>query len=259
VCNDCILLESMKEKKTSLSPRHRIESILLEAEKLKNRCNELQFTDPVAYVYNPLQYAFAPYKQYVQRYGATAKRVVFLGMNPGPFGMVQCGIPFGEIAAVRGWLEISGQVDVPAQLHPKRPVEGFACRRSEVSGRRLWGLFQKRFGTAELFFKNHFVLNYCPLAFVHSSGRNITPNTLAKAQTEQLYQACDEHLRAILAALQASYLVGVGAFAAQKLRAVKDSSQTVIQILHPSPASPAANRDWAGRVTKTLQEAQIWE
>ena len=35
-----------------------------------------------------------------------AKRVVFLGMNPGPFGMAQVGVPFGEVAAVRDWLRI---------------------------------------------------------------------------------------------------------------------------------------------------------
>jgi single-strand selective monofunctional uracil DNA glycosylase len=52
---------------------------------------------------------------------------VFIGMNPGPFGMVQCGVPFGEIAAARDWMGIDAPVEKPARENPKRPIEGFAC------------------------------------------------------------------------------------------------------------------------------------
>ena len=92
----------------------------------------------MAHVYNPLDYAWTPYEAYVRRFCATSKRVVFLGMNPGPFGMVQTGIPFGEVAAVRDWLQIEGPVVKPAREHSQRLVLGFACTRSVASGRRLW-------------------------------------------------------------------------------------------------------------------------
>lgn len=64
----------------------------------------LRFPPPVAHVYDPLQYAWGPYEAYVQRYGASRKRVVLPGMNPSPFGMMQTGVPFGEVVVcATGW------------------------------------------------------------------------------------------------------------------------------------------------------------
>jgi len=42
-------------------------------------------------------------------------------MNPGPWGMAQTGVPFGEINAVKDWLGINAEVDKPQKQHPKRP------------------------------------------------------------------------------------------------------------------------------------------
>ena len=141
----------------------------------------LSFQIPVAYTYNPLEYARAPFDHYLKLYGSSPKQVVLVGMNPGPWGMAQTGIPFGEINHVRDWLQIKGKVTAPKKLHPKRPVLGFACERSEVSGRRLWGWARETFETPEAFFQQFFVFNYCPLAFFDESGKNITPDKL-KAQ-----------------------------------------------------------------------------
>ncbi|GHS96291.1 single-strand selective monofunctional uracil DNA glycosylase [Synergistales bacterium] len=215
-------------------------------------------------VYNPLSYAFGAFEEYVTRYGAASKRVIFLGMNPGPWGMAQTGIPFGEVAAVRDWLKIQHNAGRPAVVHPKYPVEGFLCKRSEVSGKRLWGLFASRFESAEMFFKEHFVMNYCPLLFieVHASGaRNLTPDKLPAKLKESLFEACDSHLRdAVDVFSQGSELVvvGVGDFAAKRARlALRDANVRVEKILHPSPASPASNRDWAGVVTRRLAELGV--
>src|SRR6185369_4193405 len=136
----------------------------------------LRFGAPVTHVYNPLTYAWAAHREYLRRYGRGSKRVLFFGMNPGPFGMAQTGVPFGEVAAVRDWLKIDAPIGRPEVEHPKRPVHGFACKRSEVSGKRLWGLFAERFGTPEAFFAEHFVANYCPLVFCETSGCNRTPD-----------------------------------------------------------------------------------
>src|SRR4051794_11594281 len=136
------------------------------ARRLSGVIDRLKFAPPIEHVYNPLAYAWEPHEQYLTRFGAGRKRVVFLGMNPGPFGMVQTGVPFGEVQAVRGWLGIVGRVNRPGREHPKRPVTGFDCMRSEVSGQRLWGLFAERYRTADEFFAEHMVLNYCPLAFL---------------------------------------------------------------------------------------------
>jgi single-strand selective monofunctional uracil DNA glycosylase len=220
----------------------------------------LRFKPPVTHVYNPLVYAWAPYEAYLENFGATRKRVVFLGMNPGPFGMVQTGVPFGEIAAVRDWLAIEQAVGKPGREHPRRPVTGFACERSEVSGRRLWGLFAERFGTPQRFFAGHLVMNYCPLAFLESSGRNRTPDKLAASEQEAVFNACDQHLRAVVAALRPDWVVGVGGFAARRAAEVLQGSPVKIGlILHPSPASPAANRNWKGLAARQLQALGIWD
>ena len=174
--------------------------------------------------------------------------------------MAQTGVPFGEIKAVRDWLGIREAVGKPQPEHPKRPIIGFDCTQSEVSGRRLWGLFAQRFGTAEGFFRHHFVANYCPLVFMEASGKNFTPDKLPKAETTALEAACDAHLRAVVATLQPEWLIGVGGFAeAQALKLKSTHPQLKIgRILHPSPASPAANRDWAGVVTRQLTALGVW-
>ena len=178
--------------------------------------------------------------------------------------MAQTGVPFGEVAAVRDWLGIDCAVRAPTGMHPKRPILGFACPRREISGARLWGLFRDRFGTPEAFFRDHFVANYCPLMFVEQSGRNRTPDKLPAAERAPLLALCDRHLLAVVEHLRPRWLVGVGAFAALAAeRAVRPlpagERPHCVQILHPSPASPAANRGWAQAVTATLIDAGIWD
>ncbi len=218
----------------------------------------LRFSAPTAYVYNPLEYAWAPHREYLRTWGKGRKKTVFLGMNPGPWGMAQTGVPFGEVSLAGDWLGIGGKVGKPEPEHPKRPVLGFACARSEVSGRRLWGLFRERFGSPDRFFADHFVLNYCPLVFMEESGRNRTPDKLPAAEREPLDALCDVFLREALAILRPAFVVGVGAYAEQCLLRNAPADAHVLRILHPSPASPAANRDWAGEVTRTLESKGVW-
>ena len=186
-------------------------------------------------------------------------RVLLLGMNPGPWGMAQTGVPFGQVAAVRDWLGINAPIGRPASEHPKRPVEGYDCSRSEVSGERLWGLFRARFESANRFFAEHYVANYCPLVFMEESGRNRTPDKLPAAERAELDELCDEHLRQLLAAAQPQWAVGVGAYAEKCLQRVAGGhSLQIVRILHPSPASPAANRGWAETAAAQLESAGVW-
>ncbi len=221
----------------------------------------LRFSAPVSHVYNPLDYAWPVHQAYLERYGDGAKRVVFVGMNPGPYGMMQTGVPFGEIAAVRDWMGLSGTVTAPADMHPKRPIEGFDCPRSEVSGRRLWGWAAARFGAAEDFFRACFVLNYCPLVFLEESGRNLTPDKLLAAELAPLLGACDHHLRVTVATLNPHWVIGVGGFAKTRIEHAlgKDVRPRIAQILHPSPASPAANRGWSEAVEHRLDELGVFD
>jgi single-strand selective monofunctional uracil DNA glycosylase len=229
------------------------------ARDLAARADELRFGLPVTHVYNPLIYAWEAHETYLRRFGAAPKEVIFLGMNPGPFGMAQTGVPFGEISAVRDWMKIRTAIGRPSREHPKRPVLGFDCARTEISGQRLWGLFAQRFGEAEKFFERHFVVNYCPLAFLTETGSNLTPTQLRGVEREPLARICDAHLLRVLEILRPKWVIGVGDFATERARiAAVGSSIRVAQILHPSPASPAANRGWAEKATAQLETAGVW-
>ena len=209
----------------------------------------------VPYVYNPLAYARAPNEAYLERWGSkTPREVLMIGMNPGPFGMAQTGVPFGDVAMVRDFVGITGPVGKPPREHPARPIAGFACPRSEVSGTRFWGWARDRFGTAERFFDRVYVANWCPLVFMDESGRNRTPDRLPAAERARLFRACNEALTRVAEVLRPTLVVGVGGFAAKRAREALGDTATIGCILHPSPASPAANNDWAGRVDDQLRE-----
>jgi single-strand selective monofunctional uracil DNA glycosylase len=229
------------------------------AQELGQACDQLTFPPPVSWVYNPLDYGWNAHAHYLQCFASHRKKYLFVGMNPGPFGMLQTAVPFGEIAVVRDWLGIEEIQQSPSRVHPKRPIQGFACTRSEVSGKRLWGLFRERFGKATAFFKDHFVLNYCPLAFLESSGRNLTPDKLPRECRQQLQAICQHHLQEVIGILKPKGIVGVGRFAFDQCQEAAQATQVAVaQILHPSPASPAANRDWSGQATRQLMEAGVW-
>ena len=229
------------------------------AGELRDEVDQLSFSEPTAFIYNPLRYAWKPHTSYLKRFADNKKEVIFLGMNPGPYGMAQTGVPFGEIAAVKDWMGISDKVIKPDPEHPKRPIEGFDCTRSEVSGRRLWGAFAERFGSADSFFADHFVVNFCPLVFMEEGGRNRTPDKLPAEERNALDAICQKHLKRCVEILQPRYLVGVGAFAEKQAQVSCEGLDVDIKrILHPSPASPLANRGWAEQMTKQMLEQGIW-
>ena len=234
-------------------------------QQLSLKVDTLKFSWPVEIVYNPLNYAWHGFTQYNDLYSHGQKRVVFLGMNPGPWGMAQTGVPFGEINAVRNFLHI-GSINVisPDKQHFKYPVRGLECPKSEVSGKRLWGLFRERFGTAESFFQEHFVLNYCPLLFIarteNGNFRNYTPDRIRQDESMRLFELCDLCLIKTLEVLRPQYVVGIGNFAYNRAKkALIGMNVSISKILHPSPASPAANKNWAEKVTQQLIQSGVWQ
>lgn len=232
------------------------------ADALRSGVGAIDFSEHVPWVYNPLDYAWEAHQQYLRKYAHGTRRVLFLGMNPGPWGMTQTGVPFGEVEAVKNWLRIAAPISKPAKEHPKRLIEGLGCVRSEVSGRRLWGLFAQRFESAKAFMGEHFVANYCPLVFMEESARNITPDKLPASLRQPLEAVCDRHLAQLISILQPQWIIGVGAFAEKCARRVIAANAILNvqtgRILHPSPASPAANKDWSGTAGRQLEELGIW-
>lgn len=234
------------------------EQVIAAARQLCSEMEALRFSAPVAYTYNPLTYAWAGHEAYIRRFATGPKDVLYLGMNPGPFGMAQTGVPFGEVAAVTLWMGITAPIGQPPATHPKRPVQGFNCPRSEVSGRRLWGLFEEMYGTADNFFSHSYVANYCPLIWMSERGSNITPTQLPRDQVAMIDAACQRHLVSLIRTLTPRYLIGVGGYALKQLEIAaatcSDMNFTLGTILHPSPASPTANKHWPEHPRQQLRD-----
>ncbi len=226
---------------------------------LSDKVGAMRFDSPVSHVYNPLEYARAPHEVYLKRCGTGKKQYLFVGMNPGPFGMAQTGVPFGDVTMVRDFLRIEAEVGRPDREHPKRPILGFGCRRSEVSGTRVWGFIRERFVTPDAFFRDAFVYNYCPLCFMEASGKNRTPDQLPRAEREPLYEACDAALRKLVQLLGVKCVIAIGGFAEKRATEACASLRGVriVTVLHPSPANPQANRGWSKEVERALAAAGV--
>lgn len=231
-------------------------ALLRLAGQLSRELGRLSFGAPITHVYNPLVYARAGYRAFVQRFARRGVKAIWLGMNPGPFGMAQTGVPFGDVELVRDWMGIDVAIGRPAEEHPRRPVQGFDCPRREGSGRRLWSWARDRFGAPEQFFERFFVVNYCPLCFMEESGRNRTPDQLPRDEREALTQLCDAALVRAVDILEPAHIVGIGKYAETRARAVL-AGRPITSILHPSPASPLANRNWTGVVEQQLKDAAL--
>ena len=228
------------------------------ADELVSKLTPLQFNPPVTHVYNPLIYARHSYDSYTDRYGQSPKEILLVGMNPGPWGMAQTGIPFGDVEMVRTWLDIDEPVGTPDTLHPKRPVEGFNCSRHEVSGQRIWGWAKELYGTPKRFFDRFFIANFCPLAFMEESGRNRTPDKLPIEERNPLIAACDQALMQTVEYLSPAYVIGISVFAATRINQIlKGSGRITGRITHPSPANPLANKGWSRLVRFEIEKLGI--
>lgn len=206
-----------------------------------------------SHVYNPLIYAWAGHQEYLRRYGTERGRVLLLGMNPGPWGMAQTGVPFGDVVTVREWFGIETRLGkVLPEQHPRYPILGMACHRNEGSGSRLWRWAEARVGSPEDFFERFFVWNYCPLLFI-KNGRNLVPEHLSRPERVALMAVCDRALAAAIGVLEPAAVVGIGRYAEARAKAVLGADADVRYLIHPSPANPAANRDWPALAEQALK------
>ena len=210
-------------------------------------------------VYNPLVYAWDVHKKYIEIAGGRGAKTVMLGMNPGPHGMGQMGIPFAATSMVRDLLGISGiPVGQPSDPHPRRPVIGLDYPREEVSGTRVWSLLSDTYGGSESIFEKVFLVNHCPLMLLDGDrATNVTPDKISGQTARSLLERCDEHLVEVVDILGAETVIGIGKFAERRaLAALEGMDVEVRGCWHPSPASPLANRnggrDWRENVSSVL-------
>ncbi|XP_059139314.1 uncharacterized protein LOC131927619 [Physella acuta] len=243
------------------SPNFFSDRYMMFEKELCEKLSRVSLPGKIQYVYNPLEYAFDSHLNFVRRFCTGEKYILFVGMNPGPFGMSQNGVPFGECAIVKEWLQIEGEVLKPVLEHPKRRVVGLECSRSEVTGGRFWQLFRTLCHTPEHFFRTSYVHNLCPFAFLTDSGKNVTPPQLTSSVLDQINALCNATLVEVVRLLKCKYVICIGKYAlaqAQKaLSADEFNGITLECLMHPSPINPAANKGWADIAIKQLTEIGI--
>ena len=210
-------------------------------------------------VYNPLMYAWDIHKAFIELGGDKGADTLLLGMNPGPHGMGQMGIPFSATKVVRELLGIRNlEVKKPRNPHPKREVTGLDWHKEEISGTRLWNLLEEHYGTVENIFSNVFILNHCPLMlFKGERATNITPDKISGRNAKELIERCDQHLRELVDIMNIKKVIGVGKYAEKRANiALKGTNVEITSCWHPSPASPLANRnkgkDWRDNIRSVL-------
>ena len=215
--------------------------------------------EKIDYVYNPLIYAWEPHKAFIELGGGKGAKTLLLGMNPGPHGMGQMGIPFSATTVVRDLLNIRDlEVKQPRNLHPKRPVTGLNWHKEEVSGTRLWNLLEEQYGDSEKIFSNVFVVNHCPLMLFNGErATNITPDKISGEYAKELIQRCDQHLKEVVKIMGIEKVIGIGKYAEKRaMEALKGMNIEIVSCWHPSPASPLANRnkgkDWRENISSVL-------
>jgi single-strand selective monofunctional uracil DNA glycosylase len=77
---------------------------------------------------------------------------------------------------------------------------------------------------------------------------------LSAEEKRPLEAACDKHLRNVIEILEPQMAVGVGGFARKCLERLAIPHLKIGTLLHPSPASPIANRDWPERPRNQLAD-----
>ena len=101
----------------------------------------------------------------------------------------------------------------------------------------------------------------CPLLFLSSSGKNVTPPELPADARRQLNAACDRALIDVLRLLCVRTVVAVGKYTENRVRSLlRDAAITDVRvavIIHPSPASPAANKAWSDTALAQLTQARL--
>lgn len=138
-------------------------------------------------VVNPGSYGERWHARFRRTYPLRRNPLLFCGLNPGPYGMAQTGVPFTDLKRLRAELprlatelEATGSALVPPGLAPA-PLRPFLTRTFESSSVRVYRFLALVRETAEAALRDVVFVNPCPLLFVERrSGENRTPADLPR-------------------------------------------------------------------------------
>jgi single-strand selective monofunctional uracil DNA glycosylase len=138
-------------------------------------------------IWNPGLYAASWHALFRKEYPASAGCILVFGLNPGPYGMAQTGIPFTDLKRLREHLprlakglerrgcSLAGVGLAPRSLRP------YLSRTFESSAVRVYRFLSRGWGSAEDGWRSVVVANPCSLLFMDAAGENRTPADLVGA------------------------------------------------------------------------------
>ncbi len=139
-------------------------------------------------IWNPGLYGETWHARFRRLYRPGQHPLVVFGLNPGPYGMAQTGIPFTDIRRLVSALpdlaaELRGRgerVEPPGLAPPG--LRPYLSRSFESSAVRVYRFLKKGWGGAERGWTEVVVANPCTLLFIDpAEGKNRTPADLARA------------------------------------------------------------------------------
>jgi single-strand selective monofunctional uracil DNA glycosylase len=207
-------------------------------------------------VLNPGRYGERWHARFRRAYPMSPRPLLVFGLNPGPYGMAQTGVPFTDLkrleSALPGlWKDLvaSGEPVTRPGLAPPS-LARHLTRTFESSSVRVYRFLERAYGRPELALREVVFVNPCPLLFIDpETGANRTPADLPRAlrarKAAELVHAFEELRRAtVLEAVaelepRGAILLGrdVAAAVGEALRAAL-GARSVVEWEHPARAVP---------------------
>jgi len=237
---------------------------------------DLVALDPTRYCRS----AWAAYLQMAARLGC----VLVVGMNPGPHGMAQTGVPFTDPWIVDELDLQAPRADVPpadipavgSWRHRSHRARGVLGSKREESAKRLWPLLREicapyaavgpsadKIAEATRRVCNEVLLvNALPICWLDPAGKNVSAEQVEKRAPAQVREGLrdlvNEWLQAVADILRPAAVIGVGRWAREFVTDLDVDHFVEIPfrdgIKHPSP-SAGSEAAWRAEAEPILRRA----
>ncbi|XP_073819638.1 uncharacterized protein isoform X2 [Musca autumnalis] len=217
------------------------------------------------HTYNPVVHAAEIHCNYLQKYLDSPKRILFVGMNPGRYGALQTGIPFGNITTVKIGMGLKGRITPTPGQRGKIRIRGLEAPEVEhdSSSTRFWRLISELFDGAEnyldLLFEKCFVHNFCPLVFIDSDGLNVSLPYIEP--NPRLFAECRKTLGKQITLLKPDLIICIGKFVRSMLSKTRQAKgREILMIEHPSYKNYISADKWIEDAKEVFQSNGLfWE
>jgi len=211
-------------------------------------------------VWNPALYALDIYQEYLTKFPPEPGAILALGLNPGPYGMAQTGIPFTDCRTASGALgmEMTIPGKAPDDLISRlKKANGKWRGTYERSSLGMYRFLILAWGDIKTAYRNWFVGNPCPLLFLDPERWNVTP---ADPRLRRMKEVGELRQRAVIGFSEILNPRGIVCFGKDVAKAVGEVAirqvgpDRVVFYEHPARAVP---EKWAAGLLQELTQRQL--